>query len=40
MSEESGRASLECAGLGVMKSVNLDGRACPSLKVDIIPYFH
>jgi len=33
---ESGSASLESARLGVMNSVNLDGRACPSLKVDNI----
>jgi len=32
-SPESGRASLESAGIAVMSSVNLDGRACPSLKV-------
>ena len=31
---ESGRASVESARLGVMNSVNLDGRACPSPKVD------
>jgi len=37
---ESGRASLESARLRVMISVNLDGRACPSLKVDNIPYFY
>ena len=37
---ESGRASLEFTHLGVMNSVNLDGRACPSPKVDNIPYFH
>jgi len=37
---ESGRASLESAGLGVIISVNLDGRACPSPKVDNIPYFY
>ena len=34
---ESGMASLESARLGAMNSVNLDGRACPSPKVDIIP---
>jgi len=33
---ESGRASLESARLAVMNSVNQDGRACPSPKVDII----
>jgi len=33
---ESGRASLESARLSVMNSVNLDGRACLSPKVDII----
>jgi len=33
---ESGRASLESARLPVMNSVNLDGRAYPSPKVDII----
>jgi len=33
---ESGRASLESARLAVMNSVNLDGRACHSPKVDII----
>jgi len=33
---ESGRASLESTHLAVMNSVNLDGRACPSPKVDII----
>jgi len=33
---ESGRASFESARLVVMHSVNLDGRACPSPKVDII----
>jgi len=33
---ESGRASLESASLGVMNSVNLHGRACPSRKVDNI----
>ena len=32
-----GRASLESPRLGVMNSVNLDGKACPSPKVDIIP---
>jgi len=37
---ESGRASLEFTRLGVMNSVNLDGRACPSPKVDNIPYFY
>jgi len=37
---ESGRASLESARLAVMNSVNLDGRACPSPNVDIIPLFH
>jgi len=37
---ESGRASLESARLGVMISVNLDGRACPSPKVDNIPFFY
>jgi len=31
---ESGRAALESARLGVMNRVNLDGRACPSPKVD------
>jgi len=38
---ESGRASLESARLGVMNSVNLqvDGRACPSPKVDNNQYF-
>jgi len=35
----SRRASLESARLGVMNSVNLDGRACPSPKVDNIEYF-
>jgi len=34
---ESGRAALESACFGVMNRVNLDGRACPSPKVDIIP---
>jgi len=33
---ESGRASLESALLAVMNSVKLDGRPCPSPKVDII----
>jgi len=33
---ESGGASLESACLAVMNSVNLDARACPSPKVDII----
>jgi len=33
---ESGRASLESTRLAVMNSGNLDGRACPSPKVDII----
>jgi len=33
---ESERASLESAHLAVMNSVNLDGRACHSPKVDII----
>jgi len=33
---ELGRASLESARLGVMNSVNLDGRVCPSPKVDNI----
>jgi len=33
---ESGRASLESARLAVMNSVNLDGRACYSPKVNII----
>jgi len=33
---ESGRASLESARLAVMNSVNLDGGASPSPKVDII----
>jgi len=33
---ESGRASLQSALLGVMNIVNLDGSACPSLKVDNI----
>jgi len=32
---ESGRASLESARLAAMNSVNLDGKACPSPKVDI-----
>jgi len=33
---ESRRASLESARLAVMNSVNQDGRACPSPKVNII----
>ena len=37
---ESGRASLESARIGVMNTVNLHGRECPSLKVDNIQYFH
>jgi len=37
---ESGRASMESASLRVMIGVNLDGRACPSPKVDNIPYFY
>jgi len=33
---KSGRASLESARFAVMNSVNLNGRACPSPKVDNI----
>jgi len=33
---ESGGASLESARLAVINRVNLDRRACPSSKVDII----
>jgi len=33
---ESGRTSLESARLGILNNVNLDERACPSLRGDNI----